>query len=192
MRSGSPSGLCPMHARLLHMFENLPDIGHEPSMDNLFHSVLFSRMAHSIPQKVKVNGVIRKIQCGVPPCVFQEEKSGKAVEAARGTVKAAVLRGDSRSDNLIVASCFDQKPFYMITHSANKITWSVKTKMVWSAVLKEEVEFKFLRFSLSHIYNYEMNDNDIADQLRLVYRMQRFQRNQKLCGRVNVEVLARL
>ena len=129
-------GMSPMHARLLHMFGNLTDIGHEPSMDNLFHSVLFSRMSYSIPQKVKVNGVIRKSNRGVPPCVLQEEKSGKAAEAARGTVKAAVLRGDSQSDNLIVASCFDQKPFYMITHSAKEITWLVKTKKVWSSALK--------------------------------------------------------
>jgi len=32
---------------------------------------------------------------------------------------------------------------------------------------------------LGNDYNYEMNDNDIADQLRLIYRTQRFLRNQK-------------
>lgn len=121
----------------------------------------------------------------MPPCVFQEEKSGKQAEAARGTVKAAVLRGDSQSDNLIVASCYDQKPFYMVSHSAEEITWKVKTKKVWSASLKKEVDFKFLRFSLSHIYNYEMNDNDIADQLRLGYRISAYNATTNgggLCG----------
>jgi hypothetical protein len=48
---------------------------------------------------------------------MQEEKTGRAADAARGTVKAAVLKGDSRSSNLVVASCYDQKPFYMISHS---------------------------------------------------------------------------
>ena len=32
---------------------------------------------------------------------------------------------------------------------------------------------------MSNKYNFEMNDNDVADQYRLVYMMQRFQRNQK-------------
>ena len=67
----------------------------------------------------------------------------------------------------------------MLSHYIPEVTWVVKTKPMWSRALKREIDYKFLRWSLSHNYNYEMNDNDIADQLRLVYRMQRFQRNQK-------------
>jgi len=52
-------------------------------------------------------------------------------------------------------------------------------KKVWSSNLKQNVDFTFLRWSLSHGYNFEMNDNNIADQLRLVYRIMRFQRNNK-------------
>jgi len=32
-------------------------------------------------------------------------------------VKAAILRGDIQSSDLVVALCYDQKPFYMISHS---------------------------------------------------------------------------
>ena len=45
--------------------------------------------------------------------------------------------------------------------------------------MSKNVDFKFLRCNLSHNYNYEMNDNDVADQLRLIYRIQRLQRNFK-------------
>jgi hypothetical protein len=98
--------------------------------------------------------------------VVQEDlKTGRAADAARGTVKAAVLKGDSRSSNLVVASCYDQKPFYMISHSCESVTWVPIEKKVWSSALKKMVDFSFLRWNLSDDYNYEMNDNDVTDQL---------------------------
>ena len=81
--------------------------------------------------------------------------------------------------DLIVASCYDQKPFYMISHSCESVTWVPVTKKVWSSTLKKTVDFNFLRWNLSEDYNYEMNDNNIANQLRLVYRFMRFQDNIK-------------
>ena len=105
---------------------------------------------------------------------------GKAqVDAVRGTTKIAVLKGDPMSDNLLIGSCYDQKPFYMLSMAAEKIEWVTKTRMVYSHVAKKEVEHKFLRWSLSDTYNQEMNDCDIADQLRLIYRCLRFMRNTK-------------
>jgi hypothetical protein len=71
--------------------------------------------AYSLPKPVLVHGVLRKSGRGCPPSVLQEDKTGKAAEATRGTVKAAVLKGDSMSSDLVVASCYDQKPFYMIS-----------------------------------------------------------------------------
>ncbi len=105
------------------MFERLPDVGHFCKMDNLFMSVGLGREAYSLPTRVLVHGVIRKSKQGVPPCVLQEDKTGKAAKNAQGTVKAAVLKNDSKSHNLIVTSCYDQKPFYMLSHSIEEITW---------------------------------------------------------------------
>jgi len=99
---------------------------------------------------------------------MQEEKMGRAADAARGTVKAAVLKGDSRLSNLVVASCYDQKPFYMISHSCESVPWMTIMKKVWSTALKTNIDFSFLRWNLSDDYNFEMNDNDVADKLRLV------------------------
>jgi hypothetical protein len=67
----------------------------------------------------------------------------------------------------------------MISSKVEEVMWASITKKVWSSSLKADVDFTFLRWSLSHVYNYEMNDNDIADQLRLVYRIMRFQRSNK-------------
>jgi hypothetical protein len=52
-------------------------------------------------------------------------------------------------------------------------------KKLWSTSLQRKVDFRFLRWSMSNDYNFQMNDNDIADQLRLVYQIMRFQRNNK-------------
>ena len=67
----------------------------------------------------------------------------------------------------------------MISHSVEEVTWIEHTKQVWSSVLRRNVDFKFLWWALSDDYNYEMNDNDVADQLRLVYRIMHLQRNNK-------------
>ena len=63
--------------------------------------------------------------------------------------------------------------------AAETIDWVEKTKMVWSHKKGTEVPHKFLRWSLSDNYNQKMNDCDIADQLRLIYRCLRFMRKTK-------------
>ncbi len=75
-------GFCPMHCCLIHMFKNLKDIIHECKMDNLFNSINLARAAYSLPQKVKIHGVIWKSGHGVPPIVFQEDLKGKHAKAA--------------------------------------------------------------------------------------------------------------
>ncbi len=106
-------GYCPMHCRLLHMFQNLHESFHCCTMDNLFYSVKLSHAVFCLKKLVLVHGVLRKSGRGCPPHVFQEEKAGRAANAARVRVKAAVLKGDDQSSDLVVASCYDQKPFYI-------------------------------------------------------------------------------
>ncbi len=97
-------------------------------MDNLFNSVKLAPAAYSLPKPVLVHGVLRKSGRGCPPCVIQEEKLGKHTDAARSTVKAAVLKGDSMSSDLVVALCYDQKPFYMISTKVEKVSWELIVK----------------------------------------------------------------
>ena len=81
-------------------------------MDNVFNSVKLAREAYSLWGRFLIHGVIRKTMRGITICVLQEELTGKRADAARGTVKAAVLEGDSKSCQLIITSCYDQKPFF--------------------------------------------------------------------------------
>ena len=78
-------------------------------MDNLFVLMNLARATYAFPTRVAIHGVIRKSGrgCGVRPCVLQEELTGKRAEAVKvkGTVKAAVVKGNSKADNLTVTSC---------------------------------------------------------------------------------------
>ena len=97
-------------------------------MDNLLNSVLFTLATANCKAKVKTQGMLQKSGQGAPPCVMQEEVKGKAAEAIHGTVKAAVLKVNPRAEGVVVASIFDQTPFYMISNDAKEITWVVKEK----------------------------------------------------------------
>ena len=78
---------------------------------------------------MKMQGVIRASGRGVPKIVKQDiAKKKSAHEAARGTTKVAVLKGDTHSENLLVGSCVDQKVYYMISTAAEFIVWVVKEK----------------------------------------------------------------
>ncbi len=85
--------------------------------------------------------------------MFQEEKAVRAADAARGKVKATVLKEDSQSSDLVIASCYNQKPFYMISSRCKSVTWMPITKKLWSTSLQWKVDFMFLCYSMSNDYN---------------------------------------
>ena len=60
-------------------------------------------------------------------------------------MKVAVLKEDSESHDLIIASCYDQNPFYMLTHSVTDVTWVEHVTRVYSYLQKKVVNFVFLR-----------------------------------------------
>ena len=53
----------------------------------------------------------------------------------------------------------------MLYHSVEEVTWVKHEKLMYSNLLKLNVPYKFLCLNLSHEYNFEMNNNDIAYQL---------------------------
>ncbi len=61
---------------------------------------------------------------GFHQCKVKEKRA----DAVHDTIKAAVLKNDSCSSNLIIASCYNQKPFYMISHH---------TTVAWVEYLKQ-------------------------------------------------------
>ncbi len=72
--------------------------------------------------------VLQKHNQGAPPCILQDGKTGKAADEVCGTVKAASLKGNLWVQGNIVASVYDQKPFYIINNIVRKITWNKVTR----------------------------------------------------------------
>jgi hypothetical protein len=67
----------------------------------------------------------------------------------------------------------------MISHRCENLLWTLITKKVCSNNLKKLVDYSFLYCNLSNDYNFKTNNNDIADQLWLVYHIMRSQKNNK-------------
>jgi hypothetical protein len=69
---------------------------------------------------------------GLPSCVLQEEKSSKKEQMkVRGTVKAAILKGDPTCPDLVATSVYDTKPVYFLLMSCSGIRWILKTQLVY-------------------------------------------------------------
>ena len=173
-------GLSPLHSRTMALFDSLKDDFHQVGMDNLYNSAAFCRAAFNHPRKILCHGVARKAGRGVPTCVLQEEvKNVNDQRAVRGTVKAAVLEGDPGCPNLIATSVYDTKPVHYLSMVSQSIEWIVKEKSVFNVDTNEVETLKFLRLNQINKYNLEMGGVDIADQLRGVYRIDRWVRNRK-------------
>ena len=115
--------MCPMYDCLIHMFGNYMDAAHQCNMDNLLNYVSLERAEYVLKKRVLIHGLIRKSGRGVCSAVIQDEQTVKRADSVRGTVKVAVLKCDSDSSDLIFASCYDQKPLYMLTHGVKEVTW---------------------------------------------------------------------
>jgi len=72
--------------------------------------------AYNGKNQVKIHGVVRHHNRGVPSCVLQEDKNRKEdIKAARGTLKAAILKGDPICPGLCVISYYDSKVGYLMS-----------------------------------------------------------------------------
>ena len=56
---------------------------------------------------------------------MQEKATKKEeLESVRGTVKAAILKNDSRCNGMVMLSYYDSKPVYLLSNACEKIVWS--------------------------------------------------------------------
>ena len=173
-------GMSPLHARVLYLFDTLKQKYHRVGMDNLYISAKFARDCYTHPNKVLVHGVARKSGRGVPSIVLQDEITDrKAAEKVRGTVKAALLKGDTECPDLCAVSVYDTKPVHFLTMCNEKIEWVKKTRKVFNKEKKKVEKINFLRLNVNDDYNNGMGDVDVADQLRNHYRIDTWLRNYK-------------
>ena len=149
-------------------------------MDNLYNSATFCKRAYMHKNKVLVHGVTRKGKRGLPDCVIQlEEKTRQEQINIRGTVKAAVLKGDPDCPNLVASSVYDTKPVHYLSMVSTCLTWVLKEKDVYNVDSGQMEKLQFLRMNHIDHYNKTMGNVDIADQLRGVYRLDTWVRNRK-------------
>ncbi len=78
-----------------------------------------------------------------------------------------------------VASCYNQKPFYINNQSIPGLTWVPVIKMIWSSPINKKLLLMFFHWNMSNDYNWDMNNNDVAYQICLFYQIQCFQHNKE-------------
>ena len=126
------------------------------------------------------HGVAREKGRGVPACVHQKKETTKtAIAKARWTLKVATLKNDEEIKGLVAVSLYDSKPFYFLTNACEEIKWQKQVRKVWHKDLKKMVDMPFNRLNIIDNYNNHMNDVDMADQVRNVYRWDLFMRKRK-------------
>ena len=103
------------------MFDQLEEKNHNCWFDNLYLSAKFARASFTHKNKVRISGPTQKSGRGLPQCVLQEEKTSPLeICQVHGTVKAAVLEGDSEMPDLVAVSYYDQKPVHFLSTIVRK------------------------------------------------------------------------
>jgi len=96
-------------------------------MDNLYNSRALAEALYK--EKMMMHGVTRTHNRGLPTKVIQKEGTNKkACQELRGTVLAAVLKGDDGNPNLLACSIYDTKPVHILSSANVDVKWIVKTK----------------------------------------------------------------
>jgi hypothetical protein len=68
-------GFSPTQSCVLFLFDTLPCKNHVIGLDNLFMSAKLAWGAYTSKNQVKIHGVVRRHNRGVPACAFQEDKT---------------------------------------------------------------------------------------------------------------------
>jgi hypothetical protein len=112
---------------------------------------------------------------------FQEEevKNRNEQMKVKGTVKAAVLKGDDDCVNLVAVSVYNTKPVHFLLMSCELVEWITKEQKVFSSNTRKYEKLKFLRLNINDNYNIEMGHVDVSDQLWNYYRFDHCMRKQK-------------
>ena len=164
-------GFSPLSSRVLCLLSQLPNKNYVCGMDNLYMSTKLSHACYTSAQKVMTHGVTRCNGRGLPKCITQQEVTRKEdLQRQRGTLKVAQLVNDPACDGFLALSLYDQKPVYLLTNACNNVEWIKKERSCWHKEKGKKVNVPYYRLNVIDMYNHNMNNVDIADQLRTVYR----------------------
>ena len=114
--------MSPLHCCVFALFDTLCNCEHQCLLNNLYMLVKFAKAVFNHPKRVRLFGVVQKAMHGLPKCIYQEEQKIKEkLLMVRGTVKAAVLKGDKQCPDLVAASVYDTKPVHFLLMACKKM-----------------------------------------------------------------------
>ena len=172
------NNICPLHQRVVYLVQQLNTNWNIIVMDNLYNSRGLAEVLWK--EKMMCHGVVRTHNRGLPKDIIQKEgKTKRDRRNLRGTLKAALLKGDDTTPKILSCSIYDTKPVHIITSANTDIKWVVKSKKIWDKSQKQSRDVRFMRLNLIDDYNLGMGGVDMADQLRLQYRIERWMRQRK-------------
>jgi hypothetical protein len=130
--------------------------------------------------KCLAHGVTRLTGRGVPDGIKQAiELNVKKADALKGTTIAARLAHSKACPNLLAVCVYDNKPVHLLSTVAESVEWIVKKRKVFQREANQMKMMGYLRLNVIDDYNSNMNQVDIADQLRGQYRPDRWMRHKK-------------
>ena len=143
--------LCPLHARVMALLDQVVSKNHTIGTDNLYISAKFVRFVWRHPDRFMFHVVAREKGKGVPSCLFQKKETSKIAHTkARWTLKVATITGDPSIPGIVELSLYDSKPFYFMYNSCEVVKWNKMTCKVWSKEKNRMVEIPFFRLNLIH------------------------------------------
>ena len=111
-------------------------------------------------------------------CARRKNKSSRCA-CSSGTVKGAVLEGDSEIPDLVAVSYYDQKPVHFLSTICKSIKQIQCKKPVYCVETDQVETLKFLHPNINNDYNHDMGGVDIADQLWNYYQFNHWMRKCK-------------
>mmetsp|Transcript_24190 Transcript_24190/g.55012 ORF Transcript_24190/g.55012 Transcript_24190/m.55012 type:complete len:290 (-) Transcript_24190:221-1090(-) len=148
-------------------------------MGNLYIFVKLLYFSHTFLSHL-VHGVARQGGQGVPDCVKQSEHTRhKDAFNIRGTLKAAIIWSVPDLTPIVCTSLYNVKPFYMMSTVAPDATWHKRSMEIFCTFFDKKVQVPFYRLNMANIYNNNMGEVDVGDQLRLVYHFDYWLHNRK-------------
>ena len=143
-------------------------------------SVRLAEVCNTSKSKTIISGVCRQKVRGIPTCVEQLEENTKEHKAKMlGTLKTAILKNDALCKDFVACSIYDSNPFYLFSSSCPDIKRIKKDREVCHPGLENKIKVPFYRLNMIDNYNNNINNVDISDQLRTVYRYDRWICKQK-------------
>ena len=100
-------------------------------------------------------------------------------EKVRGTVKGALLVGDPEVPDLVAILVYNTKPVNFMSMCCKTVQWVKKTFKVYDKKTNKSKNSTFLWLNINDLYNKEMGNVDIADQIRGAYRIDKWMRKYK-------------